>query len=199
MGFESGKCGVTEDQWIRKGCLPTAVRARVYQEHCPTPINTHPPRHTPGAEVVGGEELIASIAGGASLDFDRAVATPSMMPKVGRVARILGPRGLMPNPKLGTVTASPAEAVAALKRGRVEFRADKGGVVHAGLGKRSFADEALYDNVAAYVAAILAARPKGLKGGVGGYVKGATLSTTMGVGVPVSIASLVQAAAATRA
>lgn len=171
--------------------------ARLSRAVPPSIPPTHP-RKT-GAEVVGGEELIASIAGGASLDFDRAVATPAMMPKVGRVARILGPRGLMPNPKLGTVTASPAEAVAALKRGRVEFRADKGGVVHAGLGKRSFADEALFDNVAAYVAAILAARPKGLKGGVGGYVKGATLSTTMGVGVPVSIASLVQAAAATRA
>uniref|UniRef100_A0A1D2AF59 Ribosomal protein n=2 Tax=Auxenochlorella protothecoides TaxID=3075 RepID=A0A1D2AF59_AUXPR len=149
-----------------------------------------------GAEVVGAEDLIASIAGGGGLDFDKAVATPSMMPKVGRVARILGPRGLMPNPKLGTVTANVGEAVAALKRGKVEFRADKGGVVHAGLGKVSFTDAALAGNVASFMAAILAARPRGLKGGAGAYVRAAMLSSTMGPGIPVSLASLTQAAAA---
>jgi large subunit ribosomal protein L1 len=138
-------------------------------------------------------------AGGAGLDFDRAIATPEMMPRLGRAARLLGPRGLMPNPKLGTVTADVAGAVAALRAGRVEFRADRGAVVHAGVGRRSFAAEALVDNTAALVAAVLAARPKGVKGGgAGGYLLGATLSSTMGPGVPVALPSLVAAAQAAR-
>jgi ribosomal protein L1 len=154
-----------------------------------------------GAAVVGGDDLIADIqaAGGGGLAFDKCVATPDMMPRLGRIARILGPRGLMPNPKLGTVTQNVGEAVAAVKRGRVEFRADKGGVLHAGIGKASFDDAALADNAAALAAALLAARPKGVKGsGAGGYLLKATLSSTMGPGVPVALPSLVAAAQAAR-
>lgn len=152
-----------------------------------------------GADIIGSEDLIEKIqeSGGGGLEFDRAVATPDMMPKLGKIARILGPRGLMPNPKLGTVTEDVAEAVSALKRGRVEFRADKGGVVHAGIGRRSFDDEALLDNVSAFVAAVLAARPKGVKGsGAGGYIAKATLSSTMGRGIPVQVSNLVSCAQA---
>lgn len=150
-----------------------------------------------GAEVVGADDLIADIAasGGAGLKFDKAVATPDMMSKLGRVARILGPRGLMPNPKLGTVTVNVADAVSQLKKGRVEFRADKGGVVHAAVGRASFSEEQVAANIGALVGALLAARPKGVKGsGAGGYLLKASLSSTMGAGVPVTVASLVQAA-----
>lgn len=154
-----------------------------------------------GADVVGSEDLIARIAdsGGAGLQFDKCIATPDMMPKLGKVARILGPRGLMPNPKLGTVTTNVVEAIAMMKRGRAEFRADKGAVVHVGLGKASFADDALSANIGALVSALLSARPKGVKGsGASGYLLSASLSSTMGEGVPVSVASLVHAAQAAK-
>jgi len=154
-----------------------------------------------GADIVGSEDLISRIqeSGGSALGFDKCVATPEMMSKLGKVARILGPRGLLPNPKLGTVTTNVAEAIAALKRGQVEFRADKGGVLHAGVGKRSFGVAALEANVAALMSAVLSARPKGLKGGgAAGYVLKGTLSTTMGPGVHVSVASLIQAAQMSR-
>lgn len=150
-----------------------------------------------GAEIVGAEDLIERISesGGSGLDFDKCVATPDMMPRISKIARILGPRGLMPNPKLGTVTTDIGAAVAATKRGRVEFRADKGGIVHAGIGKRSFSNEALIENISAVVNSIVSLRPKGIRGAhAGGYVLKASLSTTMGRGVPVSVQSLLQVA-----
>ncbi|KAG7672737.1 hypothetical protein Ndes2526B_g08214 [Nannochloris sp. 'desiccata'] len=150
-----------------------------------------------GADIVGSEDLILEIqqSGGSGLAFDKCVATPDLMPKLGKIARILGPRGLMPNPKLGTVTTNVTEAVHSLKRGRVEFRADKGAVVHAAVGRCSFDEEQVYANIGALASALLSARPKGVKGsGSGGYLLKASLSSTMGAGVPVSVASLVQAA-----
>ncbi|GAB4821525.1 hypothetical protein N2152v2_008571 [Parachlorella kessleri] len=149
-----------------------------------------------GADVVGSDSLIQQIqeSGGSNLAFDKCIATPDMMPKLGKVARILGPRGLMPNPKLGTVTTNVAEAIGQMKKGRVEFRADKGGVVHAGLGKVSFDSDRLHANIATFAAAIMAARPKGVKGSsAGGYILSATLSSTMGAGVPITLPSLVAA------
>ncbi|KAH7616637.1 hypothetical protein Ndes2526B_g08735 [Nannochloris sp. 'desiccata'] len=150
-----------------------------------------------GADIVGSEDLILEIqqSGGSGLAFDKCVATPDLMPKLGKIARILGPRGLMPNPKLGTVTTNVTEAIHSLKRGRVEFRADKGAVVHAAVGRCSFDEEQVYANIGALASALLSARPKGVKGsGSGGYLLKASLSSTMGAGVPVSVASLVQAA-----
>ncbi len=150
-----------------------------------------------GADVVGSEDLISDIlqSGGSGLAFDKCVATPDLMPKLGKIARILGPRGLMPNPKLGTVTTNVTEAINSLKRGRVEFRADKGAVVHAAVGRCSFEEDQVYANIGALASALLSARPKGVKGsGSGGYLIKASLSSTMGPGVPVSVASLVQAA-----
>ncbi|KAI3424937.1 hypothetical protein D9Q98_008320 [Chlorella vulgaris] len=155
-----------------------------------------------GAEVVGDDDLIAQIleSGGGGLQFDKCIATPDMMPRLSRVARILGPRGLMPNPKMGTVTPNVVAAVQTMKQGRVEYRADKGGVVHAGLGKCSFSAAALLDNAGAFTSAILAARPKGVKGGtITGYLLSASLSSTMGPGIPLSVASLVATAQATKA
>ena len=150
-----------------------------------------------GADIVGSDDLISDIqqSGGSGLAFDKCVATPDMMAKLGKIARILGPRGLMPNPKLGTVTTNVAEAIGLLKRGRVEFRADKGAVVHAAIGRCSFTEDQLFANIGALTSSLLAARPKGVKGsGSGGYMLKASLSSTMGRGVPVSVASLVQAA-----
>lgn len=150
-----------------------------------------------GADVVGSEDLISDIqqSGGSGLNFDKCVATPDLMPKLGKIARILGPRGLMPNPKLGTVTTNVTEAINSLKQGRVEFRADKGAVVHAAVGRCSFEEDAVYANIGALASALLSARPKGVKGsGAGGYMLKASLSSTMGPGIRVSLASLVQAA-----
>ena len=116
-----------------------------------------------GADVVGAEDLAEKVQAG-QIDFDRAVATPDMMALVGRLGKILGPRGLMPNPRLGTVTQNVAEAVKAAKGGQVEFRAEKAGIVHAGVGKASFTDAALADNVRAFVGAITRGKPSGVKG-----------------------------------
>jgi len=139
-----------------------------------------------GADVVGAEDLAERVQAG-QIDFDRAVATPDMMALVGRLGKILGPRGLMPNPRLGTVTQNIAEAVQAAKGGQVEFRADKGGIVHAGVGKASFTEAALIDNVRAFVGAITRARPSGVKGT---YINKVNLSSTMGPGVKVEISGL---------
>jgi large subunit ribosomal protein L1 len=139
-----------------------------------------------GADVVGAEDLAEKIQAG-EINFDRAVATPDMMALVGRLGKILGPRGLMPNPRLGTVTQNIAEAVQAAKGGQVEFRADKGGIVHAGVGKASFTDDALVDNVRAFVGAITRAKPSGLKGT---YINRVNLSSTMGPGVKVELSGL---------
>ncbi len=139
-----------------------------------------------GADIVGAEDLMATVQGG-TIEFDRCIATPDMMPIVGRLGKILGPRGLMPNPKVGTVTPDVAEAIAAAKGGEVEFRAEKAGVVHAGIGKVSFEMDMLVENVRSFVGAINRAKPEGAKGK---YLNGVSLSSTMGPGVPVDIASL---------
>lgn len=149
-----------------------------------------------GADVVGADDLVDRLAAGGSsaIDFDAAVATPDMMKKIGRIARLLGPRGLMPNPKVGTVTLDVAAAIKELKGGRVEFRADRFAVVNTGVGKVSFEPEAIAENAAALVAGVLAARPKGVKGsGLNGYVKKAYLSSTLGRGMPLSLPALAQA------
>ena len=139
-----------------------------------------------GAEHVGAEDLYEKIAGG-FMDFDRVIASPDMMALVGRLGKVLGPRGLMPNPKVGTVTPNVAQAVKDAKGGAVEFRVEKAGIAHGGIGKVSFTQEALEANVKAYVEALNRAKPAGAKGT---YVKRITLSSTMGPGVKIDPASL---------
>ena len=139
-----------------------------------------------GADVVGDEDLAAEVQGG-KIEFDRCIATPDMMPVVGKLGRILGPRGLMPNPKLGTVTPDVVEAVQAAKGGQVEFRVEKAGIVHAGIGKASFADDALAENARALVGALNRAKPSGAKGT---YMKRAALSSSQGPGVKLDVAAL---------
>ena len=139
-----------------------------------------------GAEVVGAEDLAERIQGG-FMEFDRVIASPDMMAVVGRLGKVLGPRGLMPNPKVGTVTPNVAQAVKDAKGGAVEFRVEKAGVVHAGIGKASFTDEALLANVKALLEALNRAKPSGAKGT---YVKRISLSSTMGPGVKVDAASI---------
>ena len=136
-----------------------------------------------GADIVGAEDLMETVQAG-TIDFDRCIATPDMMPIVGRLGKVLGPRNLMPNPKVGTVTVDVIEAVKAAKGGEVQFRAEKGGVVHAGIGKASFDEKQLVENVHAFIDAVAKAKPTGTKGS---YMKGITLSSTMGPGVNVSI------------
>jgi large subunit ribosomal protein L1 len=141
-----------------------------------------------GADVVGAEDLVEKVQAG-QIDFDRAIATPDMMALVGRLGKILGPRGLMPNPRLGTVTQNVTEAVQAAKGGQVEFRAEKAGIVHAGVGKASFTDDALVDNVRAFVGAITRGKPSGVKGT---YIKRVALSSTMGPAVKIEIGGLAE-------
>ena len=143
-----------------------------------------------GADVVGAEDLAEAIEGG-QINFERCIATPDLMAVVGKLGKVLGPRGLMPNPKLGTVTPNVAEAVTAAKGGEVTYRAEKAGVVHAGIGKASFSDEALVGNVRAFVDAINKAKPSGAKGG---YIKKVSISSTMGVGMKIDVGSVVGAA-----
>ncbi|CUH37811.1 50S ribosomal protein L1 [Jannaschia seosinensis] len=138
-----------------------------------------------GAEVVGAEDLMETIQGG-TIDFDRCIATPDMMPIVGRLGKVLGPRNLMPNPKVGTVTMDVAQAVKDAKGGQVQFKAEKNGVVHAGVGKVSFDAAKLKENVLAFVDAVSKAKPAGAKGS---YLKKIALSSTMGPGVTVSVES----------
>jgi len=145
-----------------------------------------------GADLVGAEDLAEEIQNGRT-DFDRCIASPDMMAVVGKLGRILGPRGLMPNPKLGTVTPDVKAAVEAAKAGSVEFRVEKAGIVHAGIGKASFSEEQLEQNVRAFVGAILRAKPSGAKGQ---YMKRATLSSTMGVGVKLDVGAIGTDAAA---
>ena len=140
-----------------------------------------------GADIVGAEDLAEAIQAG-EMNFDRAIATPDMMPIVGRLGRILGPRGLMPNPKLGTVTPNVAEAVQAAKGGQIQFRVEKAGLIHGGVGKASFPEAALVENVRAFLDAINRAKPSGAKGT---YLKRAAISSTMGPGIRVEIPSLV--------
>jgi large subunit ribosomal protein L1 len=139
-----------------------------------------------GADLVGADDLAEKINAG-EMNFERCIATPDMMGVVGRLGKVLGPRGLMPNPKLGTVTPNVAEAVRAAKGGQVEFRAEKAGIVHAGIGKVSFTEDALVENVRAFVGAINRAKPTGVKGT---YIKKVSLSSTMGPGLKLEISSI---------
>ena len=138
-----------------------------------------------GADIVGAEDLMETVQGG-TIDFDRCIATPDMMPVVGRLGKVLGPRNLMPNPKVGTVTMDVAAAVQAAKGGEVQFRAEKGGVVHAGVGKASFNETMLVENIRAFVEAVQKAKPSGSKGA---YLTKISLSSTMGAGVTIDIAA----------
>src|SRR5918993_2135631 len=142
-----------------------------------------------GAEVVGAEDLMEQIQGG-QIDFERVIATPDMMGIVGRLGKVLGPKGLMPNPKLGTVTPNVAEAVKAAKGGQVEFRVEKAGIIHSGIGKASFSEADLRRNFDAFVDAIVKARPTGTKGK---YVKKVAISSTMGPGLKVDVAEVAAA------
>ena len=139
-----------------------------------------------GADVVGAEDLAEKVQAG-QIDFDRCIATPDMMMLVGRLGKVLGPRGMMPNPKLGTVTPNVAEAVKAAKGGAVEFRAEKAGLIHAGIGKASFTEQALVENVQAFVNSITRARPTGAKGT---FIEKVSISSTMGPGVKIDLGSL---------
>ncbi|GIT90251.1 50S ribosomal protein L1 [Jannaschia pagri] len=138
-----------------------------------------------GADIVGAEDLMETVQSG-KIEFDRCIATPDMMPIVGRLGKVLGPRNLMPNPKVGTVTMDVTEAVKAAKGGQVQFKAEKNGVVHAGIGKASFDEAKLQENLLAFVDAVSKAKPAGAKGA---YMKKISLSSTMGPGVSVSVDS----------
>ncbi|MBO6281752.1 MAG: 50S ribosomal protein L1 [Alphaproteobacteria bacterium] len=139
-----------------------------------------------GADVIGAENLVDSILAG-KIDFDRCIATPDMMGLAGRVARVLGPKGLMPNPKLGTVTTDVATAVKNAKAGEVQYRVEKNGIVHAGVAKASFSDDQIYDNAKLFIETIMKARPTAFKGT---YLKKISMSSTMGVGVKVDSSNL---------
>ena len=139
-----------------------------------------------GAEYVGAEELAEQIQKG-EIEFDRCIATPDMMAVVGRLGKVLGPKGLMPNPKLGTVTPNVGEAVKSVKGGEIEFRVEKAGIIHCGIGKTSFSQEALVENVNAFMGAIIKAKPTGAKGT---YMKKVTLTSTMGPGVRIDTSNL---------
>lgn len=135
-----------------------------------------------GADIVGAEDLMETVQGG-TIDFDRCIATPDMMPVVGRLGKVLGPRGLMPNPKIGTVTMDVAKAVQDAKGGQVTFRVEKAGIIHAGVGKASFDEAKLAENIRAFVDAVNRAKPTGAKGT---YIKKVSLSSTMGAGIAVT-------------
>ncbi|WP_161510756.1 50S ribosomal protein L1 [Bartonella quintana] len=139
-----------------------------------------------GADIVGAEDLFESINSG-TIDFDRCIATPDMMLLVGRLGKILGPRNLMPNPKVGTVTLDIANTVKASKGGAVEFRVEKAGIVHAGIGKASFGVEKIVENIKAFASAVIKARPQGAKGE---YIKRVAVSSTMGIGIKVDPATV---------
>jgi large subunit ribosomal protein L1 len=143
-----------------------------------------------GADIIGDDALAADILAG-KIDFDWCITTPDMMGVVGKVAKVLGPRGLMPNPKLGTVTMDVVGAVKSAKAGQVQFRAESAGIVHAGIGKKSFDEAALKENIMAFVQAILRAKPSGAKGT---YLKSAAISTTQGVGIKLNVSGLLAGA-----
>ena len=134
-----------------------------------------------GADVIGGEDLIEKVAAG-QIDFDRVIATPEMMPKMSKVARVLGPKGLMPNPKLGTVTTDVATAVANAKAGQIEYRAEKNGIIHAGIGKLSFTTEKLVENANALIDQLKKVKPASCKGQ---YILGIAVATTQGPGLQI--------------
>ncbi len=164
---------------VRVGAFATGDKAREAKEA--------------GADVVGGEELVEEVMKG-NIDFDAAVATPDMMGAVGKAGRVLGPRGLMPNPKTGTVTFDIGKAVADIKGGKLEYRTDRTGNVHVIIGKRSFGEQQLIENYLAVIEELLRAKPSAAKGK---YVKSLTISTTMGPGIPIDAARLKDAEGAT--
>ena len=139
-----------------------------------------------GADVVGAEDLVEKVQAG-NIDFDRCIATPDLMPLVGRLGKVLGPRGMMPNPKVGTVTMDVTQAIKDAKGGAVEFRVEKAGIVQAGVGKASFTEDAIAANVKAFIDAVIKAKPSGAKGN---YMKKVSISSTMGPGVKISLASV---------
>lgn len=174
------------DQMVRGVCnLPNgtgrAVRVAVFAKDAKADE-----ARAAGADVVGAEDLMEQIQAG-DMPFERVIATPDMMPLVGRLGKVLGPKGMMPNPKVGTVTMDVAKAVGDAKGGAVEFRVEKAGIIHAGVGKASFAEDKLAENVTAFLTAIQKARPSGAKGT---FVKRITLSSTMGPGVKVDTAEV---------
>ena len=142
-----------------------------------------------GADIVGAEDLMETVQGG-TIEFDRCIATPDMMPIVGRLGKVLGPRNLMPNPKVGTVTMDVSDAIKNAKGGEVQFKVEKAGVVHGGLGKCSFGEDKLVENVKAFLSAVQKAKPAGAKGA---YMKKIALSSTMGPGVSIDVAGAVEA------
>jgi large subunit ribosomal protein L1 len=146
-------------------------------------VNSQEDAKKAGADVIGGEELIDKVANG-FLDFDRVIATPDMMPKMSKVARVLGPKGLMPNPKLGTVTNNVAEAIASAKAGQIEYRAEKKGIIHAGIGKMSFATDKLVENANALIDQLKKVKPASAKGQ---YILGCSVATTQGPGLKVEV------------
>jgi len=146
-------------------------------------VNSQDEAKKAGADVIGGEELIDKVANG-FLEFDRVIATPDMMPKMSKVARVLGPKGLMPNPKLGTVTNNVAEAVANAKAGQIEYRAEKKGIIHAGIGKMSFATDKLVENANALIEQLKKVKPASAKGQ---YILGCSVATTQGPGLKVEV------------
>ncbi len=146
-------------------------------------VNSQDEAKKAGADVIGGEELIDKVANG-FLDFDRVIATPDMMPKMSKVARVLGPKGLMPNPKLGTVTNNIAEAVASAKAGQIEYRAEKKGIIHAGIGKMSFETSKLVENANALIEQLKKVKPASAKGQ---YILGCSVATTQGPGLKVEV------------
>ena len=143
-----------------------------------------------GADIVGAEDLMETVQSG-KIEFDRCIATPDMMPVVGRLGKVLGPRNLMPNPKVGTVTMDVADAVKAAKGGEVQFKAEKAGVVHAGVGKASFGEQQLVENIRAFVGAVARAKPSGAKGT---YIKKIAVSSSMGPGVSIDVANAAELA-----
>ena len=146
-------------------------------------INSQDEAKKAGADVIGGEELIEAVAGG-QINFDRVIATPDMMPKMSKVARVLGPKGLMPNPKLGTVTNNVAEAVKIAKAGQIEYRAEKKGIIHAGIGKMSFTTDKLVENANALIDQLKKVKPASSKGQ---YILGASIATTQGPGLKIDV------------
>ena len=144
-----------------------------------------------GADIVGAEDLVEKVNGG-QIDFDRCIATPDLMPLVGRLGKVLGPRGLMPNPRVGTVTPNVGQAVKDAKGGSIEFRVEKAGIVHAGVGKASFEEKAITENVRALIDSVVKAKPAGAKGH---YLQKISISSTMGPGVKVALDSVGQTGA----
>ena len=171
------------DQMVRGVCNPPSGTGRTVRVAVFARDAKADEAREAGAEIVGAEDLMEKVQGG-FMDFDRVIATPDMMAIVGRLGKVLGPRGLMPNPKVGTVTPNVAQAVKDSMGGAVEFRVEKAGIVHAGIGKASFSNEDLEKNVNAFVSALLKAKPSGAKGT---FVKKITLSSSMGPGVQLNV------------